>query len=44
MLVGMVQKGSARAHWYAKVRTCDTVLIPTGIAGQVTSNKNLEEL
>ena len=29
MLVGMVQKGSACAHWYAKVRTCDTVLIPT---------------
>jgi len=29
MRVGMVQKGSACAHWYAKVRTYDTVLIPT---------------
>jgi len=29
MRVGMVQKGSAHAHWYAKVRMGDTVLIPT---------------
>jgi len=31
MHVGMVQKGSARAHWYAKVRMGDTVLIPTDV-------------
>jgi len=29
MHVGIVQKGSACAHWYAKVCTSDTVLIPT---------------
>ena len=29
MPVGIVQKASAHAHWYAKVRMGDSVLIPT---------------
>jgi len=29
MLIGIVQKGSACAHWYMKVGTGNAVLIPT---------------
>jgi len=31
MPVGIVQKASAHAHWYVKVRTGDSVLIPTPV-------------